>query len=291
MNKIIVITGPTGVGKTKLSIELAKKLNGEIINADSMQVYRELDIGTAKITEPEKENIKHYLFDICDVNDFYTVKDYQRDCRRSIEEIIKKGKTPIIVGGTGLYIKSALYNYIFKEEDASNNYDNMTNEEMYEFIKKNTREEVHINNRKRMIRILDKYNNNNLDTEKKENELVYDNVFFIGLTTERDKLYEIVDNRVDKMIEKGLIEESQKLYNRKIHSKAVTTGIGYKELYQYFDGIITLDEAIELIKKNTRHYIKRQYTWFNNKMNIEWFNVDLDNFDNTIKQVSEYIEG
>ena len=167
----------------------------------------------------------------------------------------------------------------------------MTNEEMYEFIKKNTKEEVHINNRKRMIRILDKYNNNNLDTEKKENELVYDNVFFIGLTTERDKLYEIVDNRVDKMIEKGLIEEAQKLYNKKIHSKAVTTGIGYKELYQYFDGIITLDEAIELIKKNTRHYIKRQYTWFNNKMNIEWFNVDFDNFDNTIKQVSEYIEG
>lgn len=289
MNKIIVITGPTGVGKTKLSVELAKKLNGEIINADSMQVYKELNIGTAKITEEEKYGIPHHLFDICDVNDFYTVKDYQKDCRNKINEIICKNNIPIIVGGTGLYIKAALYNYIFKEENKITNYDNLTNKELYELVAKNTNEVVHINNRKRMLRILEKYENNNLDNENKENELFYDNICFIGLTLNRDKLYELVDKRVDKMIENGLVEEAKSLYDRGINSKAVMTGIGYKELYKYFSSEITIEEAINLIKKNTRHYIKRQYTWFNNKMNINWFDVNIENFTETIEKVYDFI--
>lgn len=289
MNKIIVIAGPTGIGKTRLSIELAKVLNGEVINADAMQVYKELNIGTAKITEEEKCGIPHHLFDICDVNEFYTVKDYQNDCRDKISEIISRGNTPIIVGGTGLYIKSALYNYEFSNEDINKTYDDFTNQELYDLIKKNTNEDVHINNRKRMIRILQKYDNDNLNQERHDNELLYDNTFFIGLTVDRNTLYEILDKRVDKQITSGLVEEVKTLYDRGIRSKSVTTGIGYKELYKYFDNSISLDEAIDLIKKNTRHYAKRQYTWFNNKMNMTWVNVNIEDFNKTVSEVLEIV--
>lgn len=289
MNKIIVIAGPTGIGKTRLSIELAKVLNGEVINADAMQVYKELNIGTAKITEEEKCGIPHHLFDICDVNEFYTVKDYQKDCRDKISEIISRGNTPIIVGGTGLYIKSALYNYEFSNEDINKTYDDFTNQELYDLIKKNTNEDVHINNRKRMIRILQKYDNDNLNQERHDNELLYDNTFFIGLTVDRNTLYEILDKRVDKQITSGLVEEVKTLYDRGIRSKSVTTGIGYKELYKYFDNSISLDEAIDLIKKNTRHYAKRQYTWFNNKMNMTWVNVNIEDFNKTVSEVLDIV--
>lgn len=289
MNKIIVIAGPTGIGKTRLSIELAKVLNGEVINADAMQVYKELNIGTAKITEEEKCGIPHHLFDICDVNDFYTVKDYQKDCRDKISEIISRGNTPIIVGGTGLYIKSALYNYEFSNEDINKTYDDFTNQELYDLIKKNTNEDVHINNRKRMIRILQKYDNDNLNQERHDDELLYDNTFFIGLTVDRNSLYEILDKRVDKQIASGLVEEVKNLYDRGIRSKSVTTGIGYKELYKYFDNSISLDEAIDLIKKNTRHYAKRQYTWFNNKMNMTWVNVNIEDFNKTVSEVLDIV--
>lgn len=289
MNKIIVIAGPTGIGKTRLSIELAKELNGEVINADAMQVYKELNIGTAKITEEEKCGIPHHLFDICDVNEFYTVKDYQKDCRDKISEIISRGNTPIIVGGTGLYIKSALYNYEFSNEDINKTYDDFTNQELYDLIKKNTNEDVHINNRKRMIRILQKYDNDNLNQERRDDELLYDNTFFIGLTVDRNTLYEILDKRVDKQIASGLVEEVKTLYDRGIRSKSVTTGIGYKELYKYFDNSILLDEAIDLIKKNTRHYAKRQYTWFNNKMNMTWVNVNIEDFNKTVSEVLDIV--
>lgn len=289
MNKIIVIAGPTGIGKTRLSIELAKKLNGEIINADAMQVYKTLDIGTAKITEEEKCGIPHHLFDICDVDDFYTVKDYQRDCRNKISEILSRGNTPIIIGGTGLYIKAALYNYEFIDEDVNNNYENYTNQELYDLIKKNTNEDIHINNRKRMIRILQRYDNDNLNNERKDDELLYNNVVFIGLTVDRSILYRILDKRVDKMVESGLIDEAKSLYDNGVFSKSVMTGIGYKELYKYFSSELSLEESIDLIKKNTRHYAKRQYTWFNNKMNISWVKVNIDNFSETVDDVLKII--
>lgn len=279
---LLCIVGPTGVGKTRLSIELAKKYNAFIINADSMQVYKELNIGTAKVTEEEKEGIEHKLLDIVDVEDMYTVYDYQRDLRNILDK--NKHKNIIIVGGTGLYIKAGLYNYKFKEETNSNNYDNLTNEELYELVlKKDKNSNIHINNRKRMIRFL----NREEITLDKDN-LLYDCIF-IGLTTDRETLYERINKRVDKMIDDGLIDEVRSLYDKNIRSKSVLTGIGYKELYDYFDGIITLDDAIELIKKRSRNYAKRQYTWFNNQMNIKWFNVDFLNFSNTIKEVEDYI--
>ncbi len=287
MIKIIVIVGPTGVGKTKLSIKLAKEFNGEIINGDSMQIYKELNIGTAKIKEEEKEGIIHHLFDIKEVDDNYSVFDYQRDGREIIEKIISNNKVPIIVGGTGLYIKALLYDYVFNKENEKNNYDNYSNEELYKLVTKNKfSTDVHINNRHRMIRLLNKHNNDNND---KGDKLLYDAVF-IGLTMPREMLYERINNRVANMVVDGLIGEVSHLYNKNIRSKVVNTGIGYKELYQYFDGLISYEDCIDLIKKNSRRYAKRQYTWFNNKMNIVWFDVDIDNFNNTVNKVINYIK-
>ncbi len=286
MFKIIVITGPTGVGKTKMSIELAKKYNAEIINADSIQIYKELDIGSAKIKEEEKEGIKHHLFDIKEVTDDYSVYDYQIDCRSKIEEIKKRNKNVIIVGGTGLYIKAALYDYKFENEDKKdiNTYDDYNNDELYTLLlKKDPNTLVHKNNRKRVIREL-----NRKGRKIKTDKLLYP-ALFIGLTRPRENLYNIINERVDKMINNGLLQEAKKLYDRNIRSKAIMTGIGYKELYKYFDGEITLDEAIELIKRNSRRYAKRQYTWFNNQMNIKWFDVNYKNFEKTIEEVSNYI--
>lgn len=290
MKNIIVITGPTGVGKTKMSIELAKRIDAEIINADSMQVYKDLNIGTAKITEKEKEGIPHHLFDIVEPTNMYTVYDYQKDARDIINDVLSRGKKVIIVGGTGLYIKALLYDYKFIKEDKTYDFSKMSNEEILDKINSyNLDINLHINNRKRLERVLTKLYNNNMQTEKTDTVL-YDFVA-IGLTTTRDNLYKIIDNRVDKMIEDGLIDEVEELYKKNIHSKGINTGIGYKELYKYFDKEISLDEAISLIKKNSRHYAKRQYTFFNNQMNIKWFNTNYEDFSLTVEEIYNYIKG
>lgn len=286
MERVIVIVGPTGVGKTKLSIELAKKYNGEIINGDSVQIYRRLNIGSAKITETEKEGIPHHLFDIKEPNEDYTIYNYQKDARNKIREIQEKNKTPIIVGGSGLYIKAALFDYDLKEEISNENYEKYTNEQLLDQIKKINEEiNIHVNNRKRLERVLNKLNNKS--TPDKEAKLLY-NAVFIGLTTDRKTLYNIINNRVDKMFETGLLNEVEKLYKEDIKSKSMSS-IGYKELYQYFDNKISLEEAKDLIKKNSRHFAKRQYTWFNNQMDIKWVEVDFNNFEETIKEIENNI--
>lgn len=289
---LICIVGPTGVGKTKLSIELAKRLNGEVINADSTQVYRKLDIATAKVTEEEKEGIKHHLFDIRDINDDYTVYDYQQDCRLVINEIKKKNKLPIIVGGTGLYIKASLYDYQFENEEMKRDYSKYSDEELYELLKSvDEYSDIHPHNRKRIERALDYYYNHHEPMSMKDttDKLLY-NVLFIGLTTDRDTLYDRINKRVDKMVEDGLLEEAIRIYDSNIRTKAVLTPIGYKELFPYFDKKKNLDECLDLIKQNSRRYAKRQYTWFNNQMNVKWFDVDFQNFDNTVNEVIKYIE-
>ena len=290
---IIVITGPTGVGKTKLSVELAKQLNGEIINADSTQVFKELNIATAKVTNDEMEGIKHHLIDIKDIKEDYTVYDYQLDCRKCIDDILFRSKTPIIVGGTGLYIKAALYDYQFVG-NSNYQYDDKTDIELYQMLKEvDPDSDIHMNNRKRMIRALNYYEDTHMPYSKKEKteHLVYDNIKFIGLTTDREKLYEIINKRVDDMVLSGLVNEAKKVYNYNIRSKAIDTPIGYKELFKYFDGETSLEEAIDLIKKRSRHYAKRQYTWFKHQMDIKWFSVDYDNFNNTISEVIKYRGG
>lgn len=289
--EIIVITGPTAVGKTRLSIELAKKLNGEIINADAMQVYKGLNIGTAKVTEEEKENIPHHLFDIKEIEEDYTIYHYQQDCRKVIEDIINRGKTPILVGGTGLYIKSALYDYQLSEEKETNTYDELTTEEIYnELIKLDKDIDIDKNNRRRLIRALNYYKeNNNSITKNKTDKLLYDTLF-IGLTTNRENLYQKINKRVEEMIDNGLLEEVKYYYDKNVKTKPLLNGIGYKEIYNYLDGKISKEEAIEKIKQNSRHYAKRQYTFFNHKLPIVWFETDYNNFNNTVEKVINYIE-
>ena len=280
---ILAIIGPTGVGKTKMSVELAKKYNAIIINCDAMQVYKDLNIGTAKITEEEKEGIPHYLFDIRDVNEEYSVFDYQKDARKLIEE--NKDKNIIFVGGTGLYLKAALYDYRFNKEEEQNNYEDLTNEELYELAKKKDEKmNIHPNNRVRLIRFLNKTNE-----DKVEPISLYEHTI-IGLTTDRDKLYERINKRVDIMVENGLLEEVKSFYDKKVYSKPLMGGIGYKELYDYFDNNKSLEEALDKIKQNSRHYAKRQYTFFNNQLDVNWFNVDFNNFNNTIEEVINFIE-
>lgn len=291
MDKIIVIAGPTAVGKTKLSIELAKKYNGEIINVDAVQVYKGLDIGSAKVTEEEKENIPHHLFDIKEVDEDYTIYHYQKDCRKKIAEIISRGNTPILVGGTGLYIKSALYDYKLTEEKDTNTYDDLTNEEIYTTLLQLDKDIIiDKNNRRRLVRALNYYKENNQSINKnKTDKLLYDCIF-IGLTTPRNILYDKINNRVDEMITNGLIDEVKTFYDKNIRTKPLLNAIGYKEIYSYLDNNITKEEAIDKIKQNSRHYAKRQYTFFNNKLQIEWFETDYNNFNNTIKKVEKYIE-
>lgn len=288
MKKIIVITGPTGVGKTKLSVSLAKMLDGEIINADSMQVYKGLDIGTAKIKENEKDGVVHHLFDICEVDEDYNIFNYQKDCRKVIEDILKRDKTPILVGGSGLYIKSALYNYEFQEESFHSEFEDLTNEELLQEIKKHYETDIHVNNRKRLVRELNKIKNETTNNKECHKPL-YDFVT-IGLTCDRSKLYDIINKRVDIMVDEGLVAEVKSLYDQNIRSKAIMTGIGYKELYKYFDRENSLEESIELIKKNSRNFAKRQYTFYNHQMDVKWFEVNFDCFDKTVLEVFEYIK-
>lgn len=283
---IISIVGPTGVGKTKLSVELAKKYNAIVVNNDAMQVYKGMDIGTAKPTKEEMENVSHCLFDFVDAKTNYTVFDYQRDARKILED--NKDKNIVLVGGTGLYLKALLYDYNFEVENKEiNNYDDLSNEELLKLaLKKDKTCDIHVNNRKRLVRFLNKES----ESSNNGNKLLYDNVIFVGLTTTREELYKRIDDRVDEMVKLGLLDEVKYFYDNKVNSKATNTAIGYKELYQYFDGNISLEEAIDLIKKNSRHYAKRQYTWFNNQMNIKWFNTDYGNFNNTINEVEKYID-
>jgi len=289
---VIVITGPTCVGKTKMSVELAHILNGEIVNADSTQVYKEMDIATAKVSEEEKENIPHHLFDIKDISDDYSIYDYQQDARIIINDILKRGKIPILVGGTGLYIKAALYNYQFSEEEKYD-YSTYSNSELYqELLKVDPNTDIHMNNRKRVERALNYYKNNKVPMSSKERsrELMYDDVLFIGLTTDRSILYDKINARVDNMVDNGLLDEAFKIYSSGIRSKAVLTPIGYKELFSYFEHKKELYECLDDIKKNSRHYAKRQYTFFNNQLPIKWFYVDYNYFNKTIDDVLNYIK-
>ena len=290
---IIVITGPTGVGKTKLSIELAKRYNAEIINGDAIQVYKGLDIGSAKVTEEEKENIPHHLFDIKEVDEEYSIYDYQKDCRHLIENIQNRGKNIIIVGGTGLYIKSALYDYNLNENKQINDqYENISTEELYQRLVKLDKDiKIDKFNRRRVVRALNYYleTGKSINENKNGNTLLYDAIF-LGLTmNNREELYQRINDRVDKMISNGLLDEVKYFYDKGIKTKPLLSGIGYKELYQYFDGEVSYDEAIELIKRNSRRYAKRQYTFFNHQFNIHWFNVNIDNFNETIDEVTNYI--
>ena len=289
MEKVLVIAGPTGVGKTSLSIELAKRLHGEIISGDSMQVYREMNIGTAKIRKEEMEHIPHHLIDAYSLAEEYNVKLFQKRSRDLIQDIHKRGAMPILCGGTGLYIKSCLYDYEFleQEEDAS----------FMEFLKQRSNDELwgllqivdpkvtkilHPNNRQRIIRALYMAHMGKKKSEilkEQQHQPIYD-AYIIGLTMNREHLYERINQRVDKMMEEGLLDEIEQLVKQydDIWELQSFQGIGYKEWKSYVLDGVSKEECVELIKKNSRNFAKRQYTWFRNQMNVHWYDIEDNDY-------------
>ena len=285
---IIAIVGPTGIGKTALSISLAKHYNAEIINFDAMQVYEKMDIGTAKVTKEEMDGVVHHLLSYVDVNTNYSVYDYQKEARSLIDKLLKEKKNIIMVGGTGLYLKATLYDYRFREEDNSTCYDDLSTEELLKRISKYNYVPKDKNNKRRLVRELKKLENN-IDIDNNGDKLLY-NAKIIGLTTDRETRYDRINKRVDIMIENGLVDEVNSLKESFTTSKALKTAIGYKEFIPYFNNEVSLDEVIGKIKQNSRHYAKRQYTFFNNQLPVIWYQTDFNNFDNTINNVIKDLE-
>lgn len=290
MSKIIVIVGPTGVGKTASSIYLAHKYNAEIINADSTGVYKEPLIATAKVTEEEKDGVIHHMLDLVSLDDDFTLYDYQVKGRKILDDLISKNKNIIIVGGSGLYIKALLYDYkLDKTDNVKVDYSKYTNQElknMADKIDKNNN--IHVNNRQRLERYITYYKQTGKTIKKTDdiNKKLY-NFDIIGLKSDRETLYKRMNDRVDVMLKNGLLDEAKKLKDKKNFNNI----IGYKELNQYFNGLVSLDEAIDLIKQNTRRYSKRQFTWFNNQMkDIKWFDVNYNDFNETIKEIDIYLQ-
>lgn len=285
MDKIICIVGPTASGKTGLAIELAKKIDAEIISADSMQIYKGLDVGTAKVTKEEAQGIPHHLIDICNIDENFSVAEFKQMCYDKIEEIRSRGKNVIIAGGTGLYINAVVYNMNFNEEvvdlEYRNELENIAKEKgnnylhsMLEKIDPITANKIHKNNVKRVIRAIEMAKNVKLksihmleeeERIQKENGK-YEFVIFC-INQEREYLYNRINLRVDLMLKDGILDEAKKIYDMKLpNNNTCMQAIGYKEFFPYFEGKITLDEAIDTLKKETRHYAKRQMTWFNNKL-------------------------
>ncbi len=294
----IVIGGPTGVGKTSLSIKLAKILDAVIINCDSMQIYKHMDIGTAKITEKEKEGVEHYMFDIVEPIDRYNVGDYYRDVNSLLKKFEKDNRNVILVGGTGLYINSIVRGLSkLPEADLSirNSLEKLSTEELYEKLKELDEEaakEIHPNNRVRVERAVEVclLTGNKFSKLNKLN--IKDNNYnFIQIALERDRkiLYDRIDYRVELMIENGLVEEAKDIYEKYNSEKNKIKAIGYKELFDYFDGLISVDEAIEIIKKESRHYAKRQFTWFKGDADYKWFDLGQITEDEIIKKILNFL--
>ncbi|MGL5416185.1 MAG: tRNA (adenosine(37)-N6)-dimethylallyltransferase MiaA [Clostridium sp.] len=290
-NKVLVLGGPTAVGKTELSIKLAKSLNGEIISADSMQIYRNMDIGSAKVTTTEMDGVKHYMIDIVDPSQSFNVSDYKELGSKIIEDIISRGKLPIIAGGTGLYINALTCNMDFTEGESDLEYreelNNLAKEKGNIYIHELLKEidpisyaQIHPNNLKRVIRALEVYHItkkpfSSFDLGEKMYDSIYDVHYFV-LTMDRAKLYERINYRVDKMMNEGLIDECVSLKNKGLDSSYQSMqGIGYKEILLYLDKKITLDESIELIKKGSRNYAKRQLTWFRRDKRVIFLDKDI----------------
>ena len=286
----VVLTGPTAVGKTALSIELAKAISGAIISADSMQVYKHMDIGSAKIMPEEMEGIRHYLVDEFEPDEEFHVARFVERAKECLNEIYREGKIPIIVGGTGFYIQALLYDVNFSEQNTNTEYrkelEYLAEEKGAEYLHKMLKEvdaasaeAIHANNRKRVIRALEFYHltgtkiSEHNETEKQKTS-PYNFAYFV-LTDNRKHLYERIEKRVDMMIKNGLVEEVQKLKDMGYHGEMVSMqGLGYKEILDYLDGKMTLEEAVSLIKKETRHFAKRQLTWFRRERDVIWFDKE-----------------
>lgn len=299
--KVIVICGPTASGKTALGVELAKKINGEVVSADSMQIYKDMDIGSAKPTVEEMQGIKHYMIDFISPEERYNVADYKKQAINAIEEILKKGKKPIVVGGTGLYIDALIYGIEYQEMEFDEKYRNELEEKakneglenLYNKAKEIDEEAVkHIspNDKKRIIRILEIYKatgktKTELEILSRKNEVPYDYKVF-ALNIDRELLYDRINKRVDIMIEQGLIEEVEGIIKKYNKYPTAIQALGYKEIKEYLDGLLTKEEAIEKVKMETRRYAKRQLTWFRKNKQTIW----LDGI-NKQKNINIILEG
>lgn len=306
-NKIIVIVGPTAVGKTYVSVELAKKLNTEVVSADSMQIYKGMNIGTAKITEDEKKGIKHHMIDIINPDENYSVSDFKDKAEEIIDNILLNSNIPIIAGGSGLYVNSLIYDLDFgnaKSDEKIREYYNYYYKEhgedkLYEKLQKidpEAAEKIHKNNVKRVIRALEFYDItgfkfSEINTDIRKPSKKYECIL-IGLCMERKTLYERINQRVDKLVDEGLIEEVKSLLNKGYDKELVSMkGIGYKEIIDYLDGNMSLEEAINILKRNTRRFAKRQYTWFYRDDKVKWFEVNhLNDIDTTVDNIYEYLK-
>ena len=301
--KVIVIVGPTASGKTSLSIELAKKINGEIVSCDSMQIYKDMDIGSAKPTKEEMQGIKHYLIDEVNPTKRFSVAEYKKRAEDAIEEILLKEKVPIVVGGTGLYANSLIYGIEYEDIKFDEEYREKLMEiakseeglkslyEEAEKIDKEAMEKISINDKKRIIRVLEIYhvtgkNKTNQEKESRKNEIKYDYKIY-GINMERNILYDRINKRVDIMLKQGLEEEVKNLLKKYPEFPTAMQAIGYKEFIQYFDGEITKEEAVEKIKQETRRYAKRQLTWFKKIEGLTW----IDGLSSTQNNIDIILEG
>lgn len=289
MEKVIVLTGPTAVGKSKVALEIAKKFNFDIINGDAFQIYKYMDIGTAKPSIEERKQVKHLLFDFLDPKESFSIYDYQKLVRKEIEAQISNNKIPFIVGGSGLYINSVIYDYQFDDQKRTNEFHNLTSEEIYQrLIALDPDTSVDINNRKRLERALElKTNSNSQVNSNNRHQSIYDSLVFF-LIDDRECLYERINKRVDQMFEEGLLAEFENLYPDKISTQALLA-IGYKELVDYVDGKASKEATMELIKKHTRNYAKRQITWFKHQTKAIWININDKSFDAIISEISNHI--
>ena len=302
--KVIVIVGPTASGKTALSIELAKKINGEIISCDSMQIYKDMNIGSAKPTIDEMQGIKHYLIDVVDPTDRFSVAEYKKRAEQAIEEVLKKGKVPIVIGGTGLYANSLIYGIEYNEIEFDEKFRNdlmkkAETEEGLQFLYEEAKkidpiaiEKISNNDKKRILRIIEIFHSTGKtktqqEIESRNKDIKYDYKVF-AINIERPILYERINKRVDIMIQQGLIDEVEDILKKYKEFPTAMQAIGYKEIVEYLNGNITKDEAIEKIKQESRRYAKRQITWFKRIQNITWLN-GLENIQNNINIILEEI--
>lgn len=292
--KVIALVGPSASGKTSISIELAKRLDGEIISADSRLIYKEFDIATAKPLEVERQGIKHHFIDIIEPTEDYSVADFSDNAKHVIEKIVDQGKVPIITGGTGLYFKVLLENVdlprVAPNFDFRKQLEEKTSEELYSMLLESDEklaEKIHKNNRVKIIRALEVIEvlKIPMSEAQKKKEAQYD-ALWIGLTAKkRSYIYERINQRVDKMLEQGLLDEAKKLFEKYPNLNLLISTIGYKEFKDYFIGDISLNEAIENIKQNTRRYAKRQLSWFRSNQNINWFNIDEQSHEQILKEI------
>lgn len=287
---VVAIIGPTASGKTALSIKLAKVIDGEIINGDSMQIYKQMDIGTAKITEQEMEGVPHHLLNIKEPTESFSVAEYQQLVRAKIAEIQSRGKMPILVGGTGLYVQAVLYDFQFTKEEVNEVARKKYYEQLEELgpeamharlaaVDPVTAAEIHPNNTRRVIRALEMAELSGVSKAAEEynrGDVPLYNHLIIGMDMDREKLYERINLRVDLMLENGLLDEVRALYDEGIRDVQSVKAIGYKEFYSYFEDRLTFDEAVEQVKQNSRRYAKRQLTYFRNKMDVQWIGKEWD---------------